>query len=65
MIFHRNLYNKYIRNIIIILDKIENGQIQQFKTGDTRKSIENVLNHLPLCERIKNAKDFLLFKKII
>ena len=64
MKFIRNLYNEHIRNIIIILDEIENGPIKQFKAEDIKKSIENVLAHLPLCEAIKNVKDFLLFNKI-
>ena len=64
MKFHRNLYNEHIRNIIIISDEIENEPKKHFKAEDIRKSIENVLHHLPLCEAIKNLKDFLLFKKI-
>ena len=64
MIFHRNLYNEDIRKITIILDEIENNPIQKFKAEETRKSIEDLLKHLPLCDEIKKVKDFLLFKKI-
>jgi len=64
MIFHRNLYNEDIRKISKILDEIEESPIKYFKAQETGKSIEELLKHKPLCQNIKNVKDFLLFKKI-
>ena len=64
MIFHRNLYNEEIKKITNILDEIENSSIQKFKMEETRKTIESLEAHMPLCEEIKKVKDFLLFKKI-
>ena len=64
MIFHRNLYNEDIKKITNILDEIENSSIQKFKMEETRKTIESLEGHMPLCEEIKKVKDFLLFKKI-
>ena len=64
MIFHRNLKYEDIKKITIILDEIENNPIQKYKAEETRKSIEELLEHITLCEEIKNVKDFLLFKKI-
>jgi len=64
MIFHRNLYNEDIRKITKILDEIEDNPIKNFKTTETAKSIEELMKHKPLCQKIKRVKDFLLFKKI-
>ena len=64
MIFHRNLHHKDIKTITNILNEIENSPIQKFKAEETRKTIENLEKHIPLCDEIKKVKDFLLFKKI-
>jgi len=64
MIFHRNKYNDNIKQITIILDEIENSPVQKFKTEDTKKTIERLVEQRTLCDEIKKVKDFLLFKKI-
>ena len=64
MIFHRNLHNEDIKIITNILNEIENSPIQKFKQEETRKAIEKLEKHIPLCDEIKKVKDFLLFKKI-
>jgi len=64
MIFHRNKYNEDIKKITNILDEIENSPVLKFKTEETKKSIEYLEKHKPLCDEIKKVKDFLLFKKI-
>ena len=64
MIFHRNVLYEDIKRIKIILNEIENGPILKFNNEETRKSIEDLLRHLPLCNEINKIKDFMFFKKI-
>ena len=64
MVFHRNKFNDEIKNIVKVLEEIENSSIQKFNSEETRKAIEGLLTLNSLCELITIVKDFLLFKKI-
>ena len=64
MIFHRNVLYEDIEKIKIIFNEIENGPIRKLNNEEIRKSIEGLLNHLPLCNEINKVKDFIFFKKI-
>ena len=63
MIFHRNLHNNH-KIITNVLNEIENNPMQKFKAEKARMTIENLEQHIFLCDEIKKVKDFLLFKKI-
>ena len=64
VIFHKNKYIKVIQDISNIINDIETKPINEFKTEAMKNYIDDLLKHESLCEKIKQLKDFLLFKKI-
>jgi len=64
VIFHKNKYIKVIQDISNIINDIETKPINEFKTEAMNNYIDDLLKYESLCEKIKQLKDFLLFKKI-
>ena len=64
VIFHKNKYIKVIQDISNIINDIETKPINGFKTEAMINYIDDLLKYESLCEKIKQLKDFLLFKKI-
>ena len=65
IIFHRNQYNKEIKELTNIIEDLENKPINDSKSQRVTESITNLKNKLnPISKEIIKVKDFLLFKKI-
>ena len=64
IIFHRNTYNREIRDLTNIINEIETKPIKDFRSQSMKVSIDNLLKLKATSDEIYKVKDFLLFKKI-
>ena len=61
-IFHRNSYQKEIRDISIIIRDIEEKNICNYKSERIKKRIQNFMELKFIVEQVEKVKDFILFK---
>ena len=64
IIFHRNKYDREIKEIANIIENIETKPLREFRTIKMEEDIDNLMKLKSMCEEINKYKDFLLFRKI-
>ena len=62
LIFHRNKYQREIRDISNLIKDMQEKNLKNYKAEATQESIKNIMDLKPTVENVKKVKDILLFK---